>query len=49
MRMALNVFFQDYVDSLELRPYAEKLLKKASETFKLGLISNFTYAPVVYR
>jgi HAD superfamily hydrolase (TIGR01549 family) len=48
MRMALNVFFQDYVDSLELRPYAEKFLKKASMTFKLGLISNFTYAPVVY-
>ncbi len=48
MRMALNVFFQDYVDSLELRPYAERLLKKASENFKLGLISNFTYAPVVY-
>jgi putative hydrolase of the HAD superfamily len=48
MRMALNVFFQDYVDSLELRPYAEKLLKKASENCKLGLISNFTYAPVVY-
>jgi putative hydrolase of the HAD superfamily len=48
MKMALNVFFQDYVDSLELRPYAEKLLVKASETFKLGLISNFTYAPVVY-
>lgn len=48
MRMALNVFFQDYVESLYLRPYAEKLLKKASQTFKLGLVSNFTYAPVVY-
>jgi HAD superfamily hydrolase (TIGR01549 family) len=48
MRTALNVFFQDYVDSLELRPYAKKFLKKASGTFKLGLISNFTYAPVVY-
>lgn len=45
---ALNVFFQDFVDSLTLRPYAEKLLKKASETCKLGLISNFTYAPVVH-
>jgi putative hydrolase of the HAD superfamily len=48
MKMALNVFFKDYVDSLELRPYAERLLKKASEPYKLGLISNFTYAPVVY-
>jgi putative hydrolase of the HAD superfamily len=48
MKTALNVFFQDYVDSLELRPYAKKLLKKITETCKLGLISNFTYAPVVY-
>ncbi len=47
MKAALNVFFQDYVNSLELRPYAEKFLKKAKETCKLGLISNFTYAPVV--
>ncbi len=48
MNAALNVFFQDYIDSLELRPCAERLLKKTSENFKLGLISNFTYAPVVY-
>jgi len=48
MNAALNVFFQDFIDSLELRPYAEKLLKKATETCKIGLISNFTYAPVVY-
>jgi putative hydrolase of the HAD superfamily len=45
---ALNVFFQDFVDSLALRPCVEKLLKKSSETCKLGLISNFTYAPVVH-
>jgi HAD superfamily hydrolase (TIGR01509 family) len=49
MNMALNVFFEDYIDSLELRPCAEKLLKKARETCKLGLISNFTYAPVVHK
>ena len=48
MKTALNKFFQDYIDSLELRPYAEKLLKKSAETCKLGLISNFTYAPVVH-
>ncbi len=48
VKAALNVFFQDYVDSLELRPYAEKLIKKIKEHCKLGLISNFTYAPVVY-
>jgi putative hydrolase of the HAD superfamily len=48
MNAALDVFFQDYIDSLELRPCAEKLLKKTAKTCKLGLISNFTYAPVVY-
>jgi putative hydrolase of the HAD superfamily len=49
MNAALDVFFQDYIDSLELRPCAEKLLKKTAKTCKLGLISNFTYAPVVYK
>jgi putative hydrolase of the HAD superfamily len=48
MKAALNVFFQDFIDSLELREYAEKLVKKTAETCKLGLVSNFTYAPVVH-
>jgi putative hydrolase of the HAD superfamily len=48
IKVALNVFFQDYVESLELRPYAKKLLVRIKEHCKLGLISNFTYAPVVY-
>jgi putative hydrolase of the HAD superfamily len=48
MKTALNVFFQGFIDSLALRPHAAKLLTKASEKFKLGLISNFTYAPVVH-
>lgn len=48
MNVALNVFFQDYVDTLKLRPYAKQLLKKTVKKCKLGLISNFTYAPVVY-
>jgi putative hydrolase of the HAD superfamily len=48
IRAALNVFFKDYVDSLELRLGAKKLIKKATEHGKVGLISNFTYAPVVY-
>jgi putative hydrolase of the HAD superfamily len=42
------VFFQDYVDSLELRPCVVKLLKKAAQSGKVGLISNFTYGPVVH-
>lgn len=48
IKTALNVFFQDYVDSLEVRPYAKKLIKRIKENCKLGLISNFTYAPVIY-
>ncbi|MEM2108071.1 MAG: HAD family hydrolase [Candidatus Bathyarchaeia archaeon] len=48
VKSALNVFFKDYVDSLELRPYAKKLLTKIKAHCKIGLVSNFTYAPVVY-
>lgn len=45
---AVNVFFEDYVSSLELRPCAEDMLKEVSNESKIGLISNFTYAPVIY-
>jgi putative hydrolase of the HAD superfamily len=48
IKAALTVFFQRYVESLELRPYAKKLLRRIKENCKLGLVSNFTYAPVVY-
>ncbi|MCJ7559203.1 HAD family hydrolase [Candidatus Bathyarchaeota archaeon] len=48
IKAALNVFFHNYVDSFELRPYAEKLIKSITENCKLGLVSNFTYAPVVH-
>ena len=48
IKTALNVFFQDYVDSLEFRPCTRKLIKRIKENCKLGLVSNFTYAPVVY-
>ena len=48
IKAALNVFFQDYVDTLELRPYAKTLLQSITENCKLGLISNFTYTPVIY-
>jgi putative hydrolase of the HAD superfamily len=47
MNEALDVFFEDYISLLELRPFAEKLLKQIKKTHKLGLVSNFTYAPVV--
>jgi len=48
IKTALNIFFEDYIKSFELRPCVRELLKKASTNFKLGLISNFTYAPVIY-
>jgi putative hydrolase of the HAD superfamily len=48
LKVALNVFFQDYVESLALRPYAKRMLTKAFGSVKLGLVSNFTYAPVIH-
>jgi putative hydrolase of the HAD superfamily len=48
IKTAVNIFFEDYLNSLELRPCAKKLLKKASIDYKLGIISNFTYAPIIY-
>jgi HAD superfamily hydrolase (TIGR01549 family) len=48
IKVALNVFFQNYMESLELRPYAKQLIRRIKENCKLGLVSNFTYAPVIY-
>ncbi len=48
VKSALNVFFQDFLKTLELRDGAKKLLKRAQAKCKVGLISNFTYAPVIY-
>ncbi|MEM3640663.1 MAG: HAD family hydrolase [Candidatus Bathyarchaeia archaeon] len=48
IKTAVNIFFEDYVASLKLRRCAKKTLQKLSENHKLGLISNFTYAPVIY-
>jgi putative hydrolase of the HAD superfamily len=48
IKMAVNVFFEDYVNSSELRPCAKEMLAEASKKHKLGLISNFTHAPVIY-
>ena len=48
IKEALNVFFKDFVDTLTLRPNAKKIIAHSKLNFKLGLISNFTYAPVIY-
>jgi len=48
LKSALNVFFQDFINSLKVRPHAKQLLKTANMHCKVGLISNFTYAPAIY-
>jgi len=48
LKAALNVFFQDFIESLSLRPNSKKLILIAAEHCKVGLISNFTYAPAIY-
>jgi putative hydrolase of the HAD superfamily len=48
LKAALNVFFKDFADALKLRVNAVKLFKQAITHGKVGLLSNFTYAPVVY-
>jgi HAD superfamily hydrolase (TIGR01509 family) len=48
LKAGLNVFFQDFIDTLELRPHAKQVLTLASQSFKVGLVSNFTYAPAIY-
>jgi HAD superfamily hydrolase (TIGR01549 family) len=49
IKAALNVFFQDFIDTLELRNGAKKLIHQAKEQGKVGLISNFTHAPVIHK
>jgi FMN phosphatase YigB (HAD superfamily) len=48
VKTAVNVFFQDYLNSLELRRCVKRILQNTVADYKLGLISNFTYAPVIY-
>jgi FMN phosphatase YigB (HAD superfamily) len=48
LKTGLNVFFQDFIDTFRLRPHVKRLLTKASANGKVGLISNFTYAPAIY-
>ena len=49
IKCALNGFFKAYVDTFELRDGAKKLLKQVSQQCKVGLISNFTHAPVIHK
>lgn len=49
VKTALNMFFQDFLNTLELREGAKKLLKETSQQYRVGLVSNFTYGPVIHR
>ena len=49
IKVAFNVFFQDFIDTLELREGAKKLIKQTQERGKVALISNFTFSPVIYK
>lgn len=48
VKSALNIFFEDYLHAFELRPCVKRLLGELSAEYRLGLVSNFTYAPVIY-
>lgn len=48
IKIAVNIFFEDYLSSFRLRKCARKTLEMLVGNYKLGLVSNFTYAPVIY-
>jgi putative hydrolase of the HAD superfamily len=48
VRKAVNVSFHGYFQSLKPRLCALRTLKKLSGFYILALVSNFTYAPIVY-
>lgn len=48
VKTAVNVFFKDYLKALRLRPGAKKTLEKLSSNYQLGIVSNYTYAPLIY-
>jgi putative hydrolase of the HAD superfamily len=49
VKTALNVFFRDFIDTLELREGAKKLLNETTQQHRVGLLSNFTYGPVIHK
>lgn len=48
VKEALNIFFQEFINTFELRSGAKKLLDETAAKAKVCLISNFTYAPVIH-
>ncbi len=48
IQIAVNAFFEDYLRALRLRRSAKSTLEKLHQKHKVGLVSNFTHAPVIY-
>ncbi|MEM3616580.1 MAG: HAD family hydrolase [Candidatus Bathyarchaeia archaeon] len=48
IKTAVNIFFEDYLNSFRLRKCTKQTLEALFGDYKLGLVSNFTYAPVIY-
>ncbi len=48
IKAAVNIFFEDYLSSFRLRKCARQTLEMLACDCRLGLVSNFTYAPVIY-
>lgn len=48
VKKAVSVFFEGYLSALKLRRLARLTLHKLSGLCYIGLVSNFTHAPVVY-
>ncbi|MDH5634572.1 MAG: HAD family hydrolase [Candidatus Bathyarchaeota archaeon] len=48
IKTAVNAFFENYLKALKLRVHAKKTLQRLSQEYQLGLISNYTYAPLIY-
>ena len=48
VKAAVNAYFEDYLKALRLRPHAKSTLQSFRQKVKLGLVSNFTHAPLIY-
>lgn len=48
VKTAVNAFFEDYLEALRLRHSAYSTLNDIRQDYTLGLVSNFTHAPVIY-
>jgi len=48
IKLAVNAFFEDYLKALKLQEFAETTLKNCTQKYKVGLVSNFTHATVIY-